>query len=372
MSGGSRVTKTETSPWGMLPVAKGEEFEFLDNKYTSTEDFGVGGIGQLPRLIEVFDKTKDLYEGGQFSPSYFPNQTYAPFDPLQQRAQEEIVDYSTSPGIRGLQQEALGGVSSGLNYGGGLMQYGSGLLGSLSPDQYSALTPFSGQQYSDLLSGSVDTGRFDAISDAYRKQATEQLVHPTKGLLPSIRTGLINAGQAGGSSRGDMLQSTAIKEANERMSDNIAKAMFGAQATAEANRVQAAQLGMGAQQHGIGLADAGARTMQGFLGQYPTVMEAPLNMFGQVGNVGAQQRAMTQAGIDESMAEHQYEATLPQTALQNYLSMLSGEWGGQSVATNPGNSPVGSILGALAGGALTGGSPMGAMAGSSIANSIFN
>jgi|TARA_R110002020_G_scaffold4176_2_gene18637 hypothetical protein len=370
MAGGSRVTKTETSPWGMLPVEAGEEFEFLDNKYISTPEFGAQGIGQLPRLIEAFDETRDLYEGGEFSPSYFPNQTYAPFDPYQQIAQQAIVDYSSSPNVEGLQQQALGGVSSGLNYGTGLMGYGTGLLGSLSPDQYSALTPFTGQQYSDLLSGSVDTGRFDAISDAYRKQAEKQLTDPSKGLLSNIRSGLVQYGQTGGSSRGDILQAQAIKEANERMSDNIAKAMFNAQATAEANRVQAAQLGMGAQQYGIGLGDTGARTMQGFLGQYPTVMEAPLSMYGQVGNVGAQQRAMTQAGIDEKMAKHQYEQTLPQTALQNYLSMLSGEWGGQSVATNPGNSPIGSILGAIAGGTL--GGPMGAMAGSTIGGSLFN
>ena len=366
MAGGSRVTKTETSPWGMLPVEKGEEFEFLDNKYISTEDFGAQGIGQLPRLIEVFDETKDLYEGGQFSPSYFPDQTYAPFDPYQQAAQQAIVDYSSSPNVEGLQQEALGGVSSGLNYGTGLMGYGAGLLGSLNPDEYSALTPFTGQQYSDLLSGTVDTERFGTISDAYRREAEKQL---TENLLPNIRQGLVQYGQPGGSSRGDLLQSRAIESANERMSDNIAKAMFNAQATAEANRIQAAQLGMGAQQYGIGLGDTGARTMQGFLGQYPTVMQAPLGMYGQVGNVGAQRRAMTQAGIDEAMAQHQYEATLPQTALQNYLSMLSGEWGGQSVATNPGNSPIGSILGALAGSTM---GPMGAMAGSTIGGSLLS
>ena len=366
MSGGSRVTKTETSPWGMLPVEPGEEFEFQDKKYISSEDFGAGGIGQLPRLIEVFDEAKDLYEGGQFTPSYYADQTYAPFDPYQQAAQQAIVDYSSSPNVEGLQQQALGGVGAGLDYGTGLMGYSTGLLGSLTPGQYSNLTPFTDQQYSDLLSGTVDTERFGSISDAYRREAEKQL---TENLLPNIRQGLVQYGQPGGSSRGDLLQSQAIEAANERMSDNIAKAMFNAQATAEENRIRAAQLGIGAQQFGAGLGDVGARTAQGFLGQYPTVMEAPLGMYGQVGNVGAQRRAMTQAGIDEAMARHQYRATLPQTALQNYLSMLSGERGGQSVATNPGQSPVGTILGALAGSTM---GPMGTLAGAQIGGSAFN
>ena len=365
MAGGSRVTKTETSPWGMLPVKKGEEFEFQDKTYTSTEDFGAGGIGQLPRLIEVFDKTKDLYEGGQFTPSYYANQTYAPFSEEQQRAQSAIVDYAASPGIAGLQSQALGGVGSGIDYGTGLMGYSTGLLGPMSGSQYSQLTPFSQDQYSDLLSGTVDTERFGAISDAYRREAEKQL---TENLLPNIRQGLVQYGQPGGSSRGDILQSRAIESANERMSDNIAKAMFNAQSTAEANRMKAAQLGMGAQQFGLGLGDTGARTAQGFLGQYPSVMQAPLGMFGEVGNVGAQKRAMNQAAIDESMARHQYEATLPQTALQNYLSMLSGEWGGQTVATNPGQNPMGSIIGALAGGAM--GGPVGAQVGAGVGGLI--
>ena len=78
---------------------------------------------------------------------------------------------------------------------------------------------------------------------------------------------------------------------------------------------------------------------------------------------------MEQAGIDEQMARHQYEATLQPNALQNYLAAISGEWGGTATSTAPGQSPVGSILGALAGGAIGGSG--GAMAGSQIGSSLL-
>jgi hypothetical protein len=71
---------------------------------------------------------------------------------------------------------------------------------------------------------------------------------------------------------------------------------------------------------------------------------------------------MTQAGIDEQMARHQYEATLQQNALQNYMASISGEWGGTTTATAPGQSPIGALLGGLIGNQLLPGG-YGALAG---------
>ena len=71
---------------------------------------------------------------------------------------------------------------------------------------------------------------------------------------------------------------------------------------------------------------------------------------------------MEQAGIDESMARYQYGATLPQNALQNYLASISGEWGGTTTATAPGQSPIGALLGGLVGNYLLPGG-YGALAG---------
>ena len=69
------------------------------------------------------------------------------------------------------------------------------------------------------------------------------------------------------------------------------------------------------------------------MGQYPSIMQAPLGMYGAVGKVGAQQRAYNQEGINQAMSKYNYGAMAPQQALQNYMAMISGNYGGQSTAT---------------------------------------
>ena len=364
MSGGSRVTRTETSPWGAMPGAGGT-FEMGGQEYQASDY--PQGIGQLPALVEAFGSARNLYDAGQYSPSYFPSQTYAGFDPAQQTAQDAIMRYATESGIPdALSAAAQTGLVGGIDYGLGGMEYSANLAQPLSQGQYAGLTPFDEGQYGGLLSGDVDytSGAFGDMATAYREQAEDQM----EKALSNVR-GKQVLYQPGGSSRGDIFQAEAIEQAQKDLNRNLASLYSGAYSRAQAERVPAAQLGMQAQQYGMGLGPEGAAATQGFLGQYPSVMGAPLGMAGAVGDVGAQRRAMTQAGLDEAMARHQYEATLQQNALQNYMAAISGEWGGTTTATAPGQSPVGSILGALAGGAL--GGPMGAMAGSQIGGGLF-
>jgi len=367
MSGGSRITRTETSPWGIMPGAAGDTFEFAGQEYPTSMISAGGafpqGIGQLPGLTRGMEAAGRMYTAGEFAPSYYPSQTYAGFNPAQEAAQEAMLNYAGTAGGPAdlLTQRAQEGLTAGLGYGIGGMQYGAELAQPLSQAQYAGLTPFDEGQYGGLLAGDVDLTGFGDVASAYQQEAYKQLTDPTEGLLPRIRTGLVQT-QPGGSTRGDLIQAKAIEAANQRMSDNIAKAMFGAYGTAQARRMPAAQMGMQAQQYGMGLGPEGARATQDFLGQYPSVMGAPLGMIGAVGDVGAQRRAMEQAGIDESMARYQYGATLPQNALQNYLASISGEWGGTTTATAPGQSPIGALLGGLVGNYLLPGG-YGALAG---------
>jgi len=61
-------------------------------------------------------------------------------------------------------------------------------------------------------------------------------------------------------------------------------------------------------------------------------MAAPLAMYGAMGDVGAQRRAMAQESINQAMQKYEYGATAPQVALQNYMAGISGEYGGQQQA----------------------------------------
>jgi hypothetical protein len=75
-----------------------------------------------------------------------------------------------------------------------------------------------------LLSGDVDTARFDPVADAVRAQAMAQL---TGNVLPGIRQ-QITQYNPGGSTRGDIVQANAISAAQEDITNKIATAQFDA------------------------------------------------------------------------------------------------------------------------------------------------
>ena len=99
-----------------------------------------------------------------------------------------------------------------------------------------------------------------------------------------------------------------------------------------------------------------------FLRQYPTTMTAPVQMYGALGGVGQEQRALSQAAMDRDMARYEYEAMAPQTALQNYLANISGQYGATSTSQGKGPSSfssglmgmMGSGMGKALGGAIPG------------------
>ena len=324
MSGGSKVQTTRTEPW--------EE--------------------QKPYLETGFKRAEDLYTSGKMTPSYFGGSTMAGFNPAETQGQESALTYLTGPRAGNLQAGAETTALGAMGYGRDAMGYGAGMAQPLSQDQYAGLTPFSESQYGDLLAGNVNTDAFGPLADAYRQEAMGQL---TGEVLPGIRTA-ITQNQAGGGTRGDILQANAVAAAQQRISDNLAKAEFGAYQQAQADRMSAAQMGLAAQQAGMGYGMQGAEAAQGALSQYPSIMGAPLQAYDKMQGVGAQRRAMDQAQIQQDMQRYQYEAQLPQIGLQNYLAGISGEYGGTSQGIGPGGPDP--FLSALAGGAsgfMTGG-----------------
>ena len=100
----------------------------------------------------------------------------------------------------------------------------------------------------------------------------------------------------------------------------------GAYGQAQGQRMPMAQMMLGQREQG--------------LRNYPGVMQAPLAMQQAGGDVGAPRRAMSQAAIDQDMLRYNYEAQRPAIGLQNFLSNISGAYGGRSTATP---SPMSSI-----------------------------
>jgi hypothetical protein len=236
-------------------------------------------------LKRGFARAESAYKGGPAP--YFPGPTLAGFDPAQEAAQAATLGYAQGP--RPAAQQELAERQMGRTY----------------------------QTATDLMGGRVDTGAgtpYGDMASAYKDQVISQLTDPTSGVLPGIRSGLVNY-QPGGSTRGNMLQQQAIADAvTKGMSMPLAQMYGQAYQQAQGQRLPAAQVGL-----------AGIQ-------QYPSLMAAPMAMYGAMGDVGAQRRAMAQESINQAMQKYEYGATAPQVALQNYMAGISGEYGGQQQA----------------------------------------
>ena len=172
------------------------------------------------------------------------------------------------------------------------------------------------------LTGGVDTSTFNPMMESLGRQMSSQL---TGKVLPGIRQQMVQY-QPGGSSRGDIVQANAIASANQQMLNKAAEMYQGAYQGAQSRVPQ-------------------------FLSQYPTTMAAPVSMYGALGDVGAQQRAMQQEAINRDIAKYEYQAQAPQTALQQYMANISGDYGGTTTAPGPSGlqqlGQVASVIGAL-------------------------
>ena len=154
------------------------------------------------------------------------------------------------------------------------------------------------------LGGDVDTARFDPVMDYLGRQMKSNL---ESDVLPGIRESLVRY-QPGGSTRGDQVQAQAIARANQQMLDKASQLTYGA------------------------YSDAQDRA-QNYANMYPSIMAAPLGTYQAIGDVGAARRAMTQEAINRDMARYQYEADAPQRALQDYMAMITGQYGSTSVGS---------------------------------------
>ena len=311
MGGGTNVTTETTEPW--------EE--------------------QKPYLTGGFSEAKRLYEQGM--PSYYQGETLADFTPGEQAAQQATMGYAMGPRAAGMQAGAEGSLMGTLRGGQAAQNWGGQLARPLTQGAYGSLTPYNQGQYADLLAGNVRTGAgtpYGAMENALTQGVMGNL---QKNILPGIRQQQVMY-QPGGSSRGALEQNKAVSAAVQSGLTKPLAQMYGdAYQTAQGMRMPMSQSIIGQQQYGQQM--------------YPSIMSAPLNMYGAMGDVGAQKRAMTQAVIDRDMDRYQYQATAPQQQLANYMKMVTGNYGGTTTQTSPGPSgldqaaKVVGIMGTIAG-----------------------
>ena len=267
--------------------------------WAEQKDYLTTGFGEAGRLY------------GQGVPDYYPGATLAGFDPSQTAAQQATLGYAMGP-RPAAQQAAAEQVTLG---------------------QMAGATPFTTGQMTDLLAGNVNYGAgtpFGMMADVYGQQYQEQL----SKALPAVRQQMVEY-QPGGGSRGDIAQANVISAAGKTLGQNLAQMYGGAYDVAQQQRFPAAEMRLGQQRAGQAA--------------YPSIMSAPLEMYGAVGDVGAQRRAMTQEAINQAQQKYQYEQAAPMSALQQYMANISGDYGGVTTQSPSGLSQLGQLVGILGG-----------------------
>ena len=165
------------------------------------------------------------------------------------------------------------------------------------------------------LSGQIDPNAYNPMVNALTSNVISELQNE---VLPGLRQKQVMY-QPGGSSMGNREYEKAVaNRVTAGMTRPIAEMYTNAYNQAQNRALQSGQL-------------------------YPSIMSAPLSMYGAMGDVGARRRAMTQRGMDADMARYQYNATMPQQALANYISAIQGNYGSQTYQTSPGPSALSQI-----------------------------
>ena len=261
----------------------------------------------------------------------------------------------------------------------GAMGYGAGMAGPMSQSQYAGVTPFSQQQYQDLLSGQVNVDQLAPVVEAMGRDVQGQL----DPILAQIRQGTTQW-QPGGGTRPELAAGVATGGLLQNLQDEAAKMYASEFSRSQDRRLQAAQMGVGQQQYGMGYglqggqlglgagglatrglqaggqlglgagdlatkaaqaggqlglgagqlatqaAQAGGQLGLGGLRQYQDIMQAPIDMMKEAQTVGDTQRGYEQERINRDMAKYNYEQMANQNQLNQYLSQISGAYGGEA------------------------------------------
>ncbi len=275
---------------------------------------------QKPYLTGGFKEAQRLYNRG--APEYYPGETLAGFDPMEKAAQQATLGYAMGPRAAGMQAGGEGALMRSLG----------------------GYTGFTRGQAGDLLAGNVRTGAgtpYGAMENALTQGVMGNL---QKNILPGIRQQQVMY-QPGGSSRGALEQNKAVSAAVQSGLTKPLAQMYGdAYQTAQGMRMPMSQSIIGQQQYGQQM--------------YPSIMNAPLGMYGAMGGVGEQRRAMTQEGIDQDMARYQYQSNAGQNALRNYMAMVTGDYGSTTTSTTPApkDNTIANLIGTLGSAYLMAGS----------------
>ena len=311
MSGGSATTRTE--PWE-------EQKGYLTK-----------GFAEAERLMK------------QKAPDYYSGKTLAGFDPSQTAAQQSILGYATGKRPAALQSAAE---NVALGQMGGLTPFSEAQSKDLLAGEVPwSSTPGARTNLQDMMKGQVQTGAGTPYGDL-AKVYGEQYAAQIAANMPAVRQQMVEY-QPGGGSRGDIAQAQIANAASKNLAQNLAGMYGGAYQQAQAGRLPAIQQQMAAaeqaQARRFPMAQMQLSQQQAGQAAYPSIMGAPLGLMKEVGDVGAQRRAMTQEAINQAQQKYAYEAQAPMSNLQQYMANISGDYGGTTTQSPSALQSIGQI-----------------------------
>ena len=318
---------------------------------TSTVEKSDPWEGQQPFLKDMFSKAQARYNSG--SPEFFPGATISPFNANETAYQQGVVDYLGSGRAQNLQAGAEGGVSDLLGsnpifdatrslapYGQESLQAAAGYTDTPVLDQANA-SPVMQQ----MLSGSVAQNPF--IENANNAMARDSVANFQQEVMPALRASQI-AYQPGGSSRGDIATGIAAGNVGSTIANNINQNYMNQFNAAQQQQMGAAQLmeqgrgqranealqqGTSALGLGLGGEQAYAQNLGTGLGAYGAVSQQPIDLSGNLSDIGMMQRELSQQQLDEDINRYQFEQNIPDQKLANYANLIQGNYGNTTTSS---------------------------------------
>ena len=332
--------------------------------------------GQQPFLTYGFEQAKNRYQQDQ--PQFYPSSTISPFNPNELAYQQNVLDYMgtgrpeamQSSAENAITQELLSNPNANPMFGAirGLAPYGQQSLVASSnlTDQPILSTEGIDPIMAQMLSGSVAQNPY--IQNAIDSFSADAVGNFEQQVMPSLRAHQIQ-NQIGGSTRGDIAGGIAAGNVGRSIADFSNRSYMDAFNSAQQQQMQAANLlessrarraqealaqGTGAFQLGLGGEQAIGANLGAGIGAYGGVGQAPIDMYGNIADIGMSQREMQQQVLDEAINRYAFEQNVQDQKLTNMMNLIQGNYGGTTTqqAMRGGGGLAGNL--AQAGGVLAG------------------
>ena len=298
MGGGSQTTTQTSEPWSE----------------------------QKPYLTKGFSEAEKIYDQGPAE--YYPGQTY--------------VDMS-DPSIAGLQGQ-VDQANAGPGVTGDATNYASGTLQGNSDNPYAPLLGTGAGNLAQTSSGAFLNSNpyldqtFDSASNRLKQNFTDTV-------MPNIGA---QFGMSGGA--GSALHQELAAKAGGQFTDslsNLASQIYGGNYQQERGRQDAASGNL--MNTGAGLYGTGVQERMGAAGLAPTLDQAGYLPSQMLQDAGQKYEGFGEKVLGDDINRFNYEQNAPLANLQDYLSMISGNYGGTSVSRGSSSgSPAATGVGALA------------------------